>query len=232
MGQKAKNMIGYLRVSSAKQKQAGWGMAAQQTALDDYEAKSGDKIIDTEKDEAKSGKSMDDRDGLLRAMERCKSGEADGIVIAKLDRLIRNIEDYYALRRQAREDGYELVALDFHNADRSNPYAVAMAEMVEGFGALQAQYERHIISIRTKDAMAELKANGVHCGRPRTYDDMAVREHARRLRAEGYTVSEATAVLASTYNITPSRTTVARMMRDDSIPLPDIAMEALRKVTA
>jgi DNA invertase Pin-like site-specific DNA recombinase len=215
--------IGYGRVSTQKQKRSGLGMAAQKRAVHDWAKVAGHNIVAWEQDEAKSGKSTDGREGLERAIAACKAGLADGIVIAKLDRLIRNMGDYIRLREDAQRDGYVLLGLNFQGMDPNDP----MTEFVEGIDALKAQWERRIISIRTRDALAELKAQGRTLGRPHS-QPVSIRKYARRLRAEGYTVREAHALIAQrTGARAPSRATVARMMNDESIAMPNIAAEAV-----
>jgi DNA invertase Pin-like site-specific DNA recombinase len=216
------NLIGYLRVSTEKQKKSGLGIKAQRTQLLTWAKANGHTIIAWEQDEAKSGKSTDGREGLDRAIQACKAGLADGIVIALLDRLIRNVADYHRLRTEAAADGYKLIALEFAGMDPDEP----MTAFMEGIGALRAQYDRQVISVRTKQALAELKAQGVKLGRPHS-QPVSLRKYARRCRAEGYTVDETYAMIRQKSSKPPSRATVARMMNDDSIALPNIAAEAI-----
>ena len=216
------NLIGYLRVSTKKQKKSGLGIAAQRRAIYEYAQRTGNTIIAEERDEAKSGKSLDGREGLDRAIAACKAGLADGIVIAKLDRLIRNTADYHKMRDEAAKDGYYLIALEYSGMDPEDP----ATELMQGIGAQYAQYERRLISIRTKNALRELKAQGKILGRPHS-QPVSIRKLARRMRAEGYTVDETFAVIQQRASNPPSRATVARMMNDTTIPLPNIAAEAI-----
>ena len=59
-----------------------------------------------------SGRSVRNRPGLQRALDACRSGEADGIIAAKVDRLSQSIVDFGSLLEEARKGGFNLVALD------------------------------------------------------------------------------------------------------------------------
>jgi DNA invertase Pin-like site-specific DNA recombinase len=60
------------------------------------------------------------RPGLQAALESCRSGEASGLVVAKLDRLSRSIIDFATLLEEARRLGFNVAALDL-GLDLSTP---------------------------------------------------------------------------------------------------------------
>ena len=105
---------------------------------------------------------MNGRAGLQEALEAVDGGQAQALVVAKLDRLSRSLLDFAGLMERARKQGWNLVALDL-GVDTSTPSGEMMASVLATF----AQFERRLIGQRTKDALAVKKANGVKLGRPR-----------------------------------------------------------------
>ena len=69
--------------------------------------------------------------------------------------------DFTALMATAQKQGWALVALDCA-VDTTTPAGEAMANVLATF----AQFERRLISQRTKDALAAKKAQGVRLGSP------------------------------------------------------------------
>lgn len=83
-----------------------------------------------------------------------ESGQAEALVVAKLDRLPRSLIDFAVTLEQARA-GWELIPLDL-GVDPSTPSGEMMANVMASF----AQYERRLISDRTKAALAALECPG------------------------------------------------------------------------
>jgi DNA invertase Pin-like site-specific DNA recombinase len=101
--------------------------------------------------EIESGK-HNERPQLAAALAACKKHRA-GLVIAKLDRLSRNLAFIAALM----DSGVEFVAVDKPRANKLTVHILAAV----------AQHEREAISERTKAALAAAKARGVVLGNPR-----------------------------------------------------------------
>src|SRR5260370_13485898 len=89
----------YLRVSTRKQVQQGYGMDAQNDACLAYAAAHGYTIVATTRDEAISGsKGTDIRHGLDEALTLCKTGQADVLLCAAIDRSSRSLPLFYEIR--------------------------------------------------------------------------------------------------------------------------------------
>ncbi len=87
--------------------------------------------------------------------------------------------DFAALMERSRRKGWALSALDL-GVDTTTP----SGEMLANVLAVFAQFERRLISQRTRDALLVKRAQGVRLGRPRLLPDALVRRMGR-LRASG-----------------------------------------------
>ena len=116
-------------------------------AIEQYAARQGRSIVKIYV-ETESGK-LKDRPQLNAALAHCRKAKAT-LVIAKLDRLARNVAFVSALM----ETGAEFVAVDAPFANRL---------MIHVLSAV-AEWEREQISERTKAALAAAKARGVKLG--------------------------------------------------------------------
>jgi DNA invertase Pin-like site-specific DNA recombinase len=142
-------IIGYERVSTARQGASGLGLEAQRQAIEGYAGQRGATII-ARFTEVESGR-CPDRPELGRALHLAKVTGAT-LVIAKLDRLSRNAAFLLTLR----DSGVRFSAVDLPEAN----------DLTVGIMALVAQQEREAISKRTKEALAIAKARGVRLGNP------------------------------------------------------------------
>ena len=119
------------------------------------------------------------RPGITTALASLRSGDAGAVVVSKLDRLSRSLLDFAAVTELAREEGWAVIALDL-GVDMTTPAGEMLANVLASF----AQYERRLISQRTKDALAALRAQGRRLGRPRVVSP-AVAERIGAWRAAG-----------------------------------------------
>ncbi len=147
-------VVVYTRVSTQRQGKSGLGLDAQQRAVADYVARTGAHVLE-EFQEVESGKRDDNRPMLQEALALCKVTKAR-LVVAKLDRLSRNAAFLMSLR----DSGVEFTCADMPDA---NNFTI-------GIMACLAQYERQLISERTKAALArkkiQLAGEGKKLGNP------------------------------------------------------------------
>jgi DNA invertase Pin-like site-specific DNA recombinase len=146
-------------VSTEEQAASGAGMAAQRKAIRAEAERRGWVLIEVIEDAGWSAKDLK-RPGIAHALELLRSGQADTLVVAKLDRLSRSMLDFAQLMETARKQSWAVVALDV-NVDTTTP----SGEMVAGVTAVVAQYERRLIGQRTRDGLAAKHAAGVRLGR-------------------------------------------------------------------
>ena len=179
--------VAYYRVSTQQQGRSGLGLEAQKAAVDAYLNGGQWTLLNsfTEVETGKGANALDKRPQLRAALALCKKHKAT-LVVAKLDRLARNVHFISGLS-EARVD---FVAADNPNVNRFSVNILASV----------AQYESEMISERTKAALAAAKARGVKLGkasranvaalnaRQRAKADAhagVLRETLQRLRAEG-----------------------------------------------
>jgi predicted site-specific integrase-resolvase len=99
-----RRVVGYVRVSTDKQADTGHSIEAQRAKLDAYCALYGYDLVTVEADEGASGKTRDGRPGLEGALELCRTGAADAVLVVKLDRLTRSTRDLGALLEEAQTE--------------------------------------------------------------------------------------------------------------------------------
>jgi DNA invertase Pin-like site-specific DNA recombinase len=154
------NVIGYMRVSTDDQADSGLGLDAQRDAIT-AEADRRGWTVQWVEDAGYSAKSLK-RPGIASALDALKSGEAQALVVAKLDRLSRSVVDFANTLGTAKREGWAVVLLDL-GVDTLTPNG----KLIAGLMAQIAEWEREIIGARTKEALAAARARGQRLGRPR-----------------------------------------------------------------
>lgn len=146
----------YLRVSTKAQGQSGLGLEAQREMINNH-LNGGAWEVVAEYIEVESGKRSDRKRKQLRAaLDHCKRENAT-LIIAKIDRLTRNL----AFLTRLLEQGVPVIACDIpqmHNPSATKFVLQLMANI--------AEYEAATISERTKAALAAKKARGDKIGSP------------------------------------------------------------------
>jgi DNA invertase Pin-like site-specific DNA recombinase len=144
--------IAYIRVSTARQGRSGLGLEAQLAALERFALAEGYNFIQTfeEVETGKGSDALDRRPQLSAALKVAKQHKAP-IIVAKLDRLSRDVHFISGL--MTHKTPFIVAEL---GAD-CDPFMLHLY-------AAMAEKERRVISQRTKDALATKKAQGVRLG--------------------------------------------------------------------
>lgn len=153
-------VIGYIRVSTDEQAQGGYSLGAQRAKLEQYAALYDMELVEVVVDAGVSAKTLD-RPGLHQALAALKSGQAEGILVAKLDRLTRSVKDLGALLEGYFASKFALLSV----ADQIDT-STAAGRLVLNVLTSVAQWEREAIGERTSAALRHKIANGEHVGAP------------------------------------------------------------------
>lgn len=151
--------VAYLRVSSEKQVDLGVSLDAQQQKVIAYANLYDLDLVEIIVDAGLSAKTLE-RDGLQKALGMLKSGQADAILVVKLDRLTRSVTDLGKLINDYFAQGkYTLMSVSEQMDTRS-----ATGRMVLNILASVSQWEREIIAERTQDAIRYKQSQGEYIG--------------------------------------------------------------------
>lgn len=155
----ANTVVAYVRVSTDEQAASGLGLDAQRATIAKYAEHKGLTVVAEYADEGISAKNLTHRPGALAALEAVRSGKAAGLMVAKMDRLSRSVLDGAGLMEQAGREGWAL-----HFADIDLDTSTPAGEMAANIMISSSQYERRLISQRTRDALAAKRARGERLG--------------------------------------------------------------------
>lgn len=152
-----KKAIGYIRVSTDEQEN---GPDAQRADLVRWCESNGADLVAVFEDRGVSGAAeIDKRPGLLATLDALREHKADFLLVAKRDRLARDVIVGAMVERMAARAGAQVVAAN-GAGNGEGPEAQLMRRMVDAF----AEYERQIIRARTKAALAAKKARRERTG--------------------------------------------------------------------
>ncbi len=160
-------MFAYTRVSTEEQALSRNGLDAQRSVID-TEAERRGWSVEHFADEGVTGKIIGPQ--LQEVLRLLAAGQANGLVVAKMDRLSRSIINAASIIELANQQGWSLVILDM-NIDLTTAAGRMIAHNLLSF----AQYERELIGERTKAALAAKKARNEPIGRPRLAEAAVVR---------------------------------------------------------
>ena len=152
--------LGYCRVSTDEQGDSGLGMEAQ-TATIRREVEHRGWTLEAIHSDVASGKSIKRRPDLALALDALDAGQADVLVVAKLDRLSRSVPDFASMLARCARGGWALNVCDL-GVDTTTPNGKMVAQIM----MVLAEWEREVIGSRTKDALAAARERGTVLGRP------------------------------------------------------------------
>lgn len=150
--------LGITRVSTEDQAENGHSLDAQDATLT-AEAERRGWDLEIIRAPGRTGSKVSPE--LRDALAQLDSGDAAGLMVAKLDRLTRSVSVADDIIRAAERQGWNLVIVDL-GVDLSTAQGRMMARMVATF----AEFERDLISERTRAGMAAAKRNGTKSGNP------------------------------------------------------------------
>jgi site-specific DNA recombinase len=149
--------VGYLRVSTEDQ---DLGPQAQRASIEAWAAPRGLTVAQWYEDRVSGATPVDGRPGLLRALASLTDHGAGVLIAAKRDRIARDVVVCAMVERMVESAGARVITADGLTADQT-PEGALMRTMVDAF----ASYERSMIALRTKNALAVKRAKGEPLGR-------------------------------------------------------------------
>jgi DNA invertase Pin-like site-specific DNA recombinase len=168
---RGERVLGYARAGE------GASLETQRAAIAAACVRRGWELVRVEEDGTHGEKGGPPR--LVRVLEAVRAGEAQALVVARLDRVARSASEAARLLERAKQEGWNLVALDL-GLDLSTQAGKRVAHAF----ATVAQWERRLRSERTRAALARRRAQGGTLGTPRRAPPAAV-DKVRNLRAQG-----------------------------------------------
>ncbi len=177
-----RRVLGYVRVSTVDQAASGLGLDAQRAAITAECDRRAWELVGVVADEGLTGKTLD-RPGLHRALGRIAAGDADALLVAKLDRVSRSVVDFGTLLDWFERVDADLVALDL-GVDTSTPGGRLVANVL----ASVAEWEAATISARTREGLAAKRARGEPIGRASVIENQLLVDRIRALRTGGATL--------------------------------------------
>lgn len=196
---KTASAIGYIRVSTDEQASEGVSLAAQEERVQAYCTMAGLKLVANLREEGVSAKvELGKRPEGGKLQRTLKRLGATHVVALKLDRLFRNTIDALQTVKKWETAGISMHIIDMGGQAISTNSAIGklFLTMLAGF----AEFERGLISERTRAAMAHKKAHNEFLGNvPYGYtidgknlvvdlDEMQIIRYIYSLRQQGKTL--------------------------------------------
>ena len=152
IGEHMNKAIGYIRVSTQGQADEGVSLDAQKAKIEAWCLANDYQLVDLFMDAGISGTTLN-REGLQQALNNTSKDMA--LVAYSLSRLTRSTKDMLHLSDMLEGKGADLVSLT-EKIDTTS----ASGKMVFRMLAVLNEFERDLVSERTKAALAHKKANG------------------------------------------------------------------------
>jgi hypothetical protein len=143
--------IAYLRVSTDKQADRGVSLDAQRAKATAYAELYDLELVEVIVDAGESAKSLD-RPGLKRALGMLKAGEAEALLVVKLDRLTRSVVDLGTLLERYFAPGKAALLSVGEQIDTRS----AAGRLVLNVLASVSQWEREAIGERVTSSTSDM----------------------------------------------------------------------------
>lgn len=193
MDEVAQRAVLYARVSTEEQARSGLSLDHQLRQMRLYCELHRITVWDHVVDTGASGKSLD-RPGMAKVLALAAAGDADCVIVYRIDRLTRSVLDFANLVATFEQTGVALRSVT-DQLDTSSPAGRLITHVMVSF----AQFEREQIALRVREALGEAKQRGTFLGQPpvgyRVQGGRLVRTArfevvtlAHQLRADGMTL--------------------------------------------
>ena len=155
----ASKVLGYVRVSLEEMAQFGHSLAAQRDKITKYAELYELDLVAIVEDDGQSASSLD-RPGIQDCLTRLRSGAVCGLVVAKLDRLTREVPDWFHLLDNFFGDRAKHRYV-LHSVSEHIDCRTANGRFLLALQILISQHERETIAERTSTALQYMAANNL-----------------------------------------------------------------------
>jgi site-specific DNA recombinase len=154
-------VIGYVRVSTTRQRDEGVSLAAQEARIYRWAADRGVEAarVTICRDEGISGSKASNRPGLARALDLATAARGRALIVYSLSRLARSIKDTLAIAERLERAEADLVSLS-EQIDTTS----AAGKMLFRLLAVLAEFEKDLATERTEGAIAFKRSKGQRVG--------------------------------------------------------------------
>jgi site-specific DNA recombinase len=151
----ALRLVGYCRVSTETQADRGVSLDAQEERLRAYAKAMGIHLAAVVRETASGRLPPERRPILAGVLARIRSGEADGLLVLRLDRASRRLRHAIDLLDESARRSWRFVAVEQH-LDTGSAVGRFTASLLASLAALEAE----TISERTKGGLAQVAREG------------------------------------------------------------------------
>lgn len=153
-------IVAYVRVSTDRQAEKGFGLEVQIEAIKSWARAHGHRLVLIARDEGISGtRDAADRPGLTEALQALQEGKAEALLVPRLDRLARSLSVQEAALAHAWRSGARVFSCDAGEVladDPDDPMRTAMRQMMGVF----SQLERSMLTARMRAGRQAKGAKG------------------------------------------------------------------------
>ena len=205
--------IGYIRVSTNRQAEHGYGLEAQRDQIQRFCDSNGLELVALIPD-VMSGKKTEKLYGRIAAITAIRTGMANVLVVNTLDRSSRSMADGAKLVADAKVEGWRIVGLDGTDTD-------TVSQLTAHARLLVAEEERELISKRTKQGLIKARQRGKTLGKPSEIAPEVVQDIVR-LHSDGLGTKAIAKTLTQTGVAAPiaqawSYSTVRRVLEREGV---------------
>lgn len=144
-------IIGYVRLSRASREESTSVVRQREIIAKTCAARDFELVDIVEDVDVSATKTRLERPGLSEVRERIKAGEADAVMVWRLDRIARSVVDFGVLL----DDGLDIISAT-EPLDTASPMGRAMAEVLQVFARLEAK----TIGVRISASQEHLRRVG------------------------------------------------------------------------
>ena len=194
------SLVGYVRVSKREEDPRN-----QEYEITKWAARHGHRIVEVIVDVESGATRLEDREGGRRLLEYLDREDIDGVVVYALDRIARSLGELYGFAQLVERKGKLLVSVREEWLQSLDPSIRRLILSILGW---VAEFERKLISERTRAALERRKREGKPLGRPSKFTP-SVRARILDMLRRGLTLKEISRQLGLGYS------TVKKYVRHD-----------------